>query len=237
MSKKVIDKLSSELGGAVLETSHFRGDDAAYVAPKDWVAAATMLRDHDGMKMDHFVDLTAVDYPEREPDEPRFEVVLMVRSIDKCHRAVLKTKVEDGEALATLTGVWAGADWAEREVYDMFGITFEGHPDLRRILMYEEFEGYPLRKDYPIEKTQPLVPYRDAGDIAKLPPFGLDEGQPFGRIDWRARLEGRDDQVSPAIAIQTGQRRTLSDSEIAESEKLDMQKTLVGGTSPAGEGS
>jgi NADH-quinone oxidoreductase subunit C len=236
MSKKVIDKLSSELSGAVLETSDFRGDDVAYVAPKDWVAAATMLRDHADMKMNHFTDLTAVDYPEREPDEPRFEVVLMVRSLEKGHRAILKTKVEDGKSVPTLTGVWAGADWAEREVFDMFGITFEGHPDMRRILMYEEFQGHPLRKDYPIEKTQPLVPYRDTEGIAKLPPFGLDEGQPFSRIDWRARLEGRDDQVSPAIALQTGQRRTLSDSEIAESEQLDMQKTLVGGTSPAGEG-
>ncbi len=236
MSKKVIDKLASELGGAVLETSHFRGDDVAWVAPKDWVVAATTLRDHADMQMKQFIDLTAVDYPEREPEEPRFEVVLMVRSQEKNQRAILKTKVADGKSVPTLTGVWRGADWAEREVYDMFGISFEGHPDMRRILMYEEFEGYPLRKDYPIERTQPLVPYREVEGIVKLPPFGLDEGQPFGRIDWQRRLADRDDQVSPAIALQTGQRRTLSDSEIAESEQLDMQKTLVGGTSPAGEG-
>jgi NADH-quinone oxidoreductase subunit C len=184
--------------------------------------------------MNHFVDLTAVDYPEREPDEPRFEVVLMVRSMDKKHRAILKARVEDGQSLPTLTGVWAGADWAEREVFDMFGIRFDGHPDLRRILMYDEFVGHPLRKDYPIEKTQPIVPYRDVADISKLPPFGLDEGQPFARIDWHARLEGRDAQVSPAIALQTGQRRALSDSEIAASEHADVKKTLVGTASPTG---
>jgi len=235
MSKKVIERLQQELGSAILETSHFRGDDTAYVAPKDWVLVATLLRDHADLLMNHFVDLTAVDYPEREPDEPRFEVVLMVRSLTKNHRAIIKTKLEDGKTLPTLTGVWIGTDWAEREVYDMFGISFEGHPDLRRILMYEEFEGYPLRKDYPIERTQPLVPYRDAEDIAKLPPFGLDEGQPWGRIDWRRRLDGDDTQVSPAIGLQSGQRRTLSDSEIADSEHLDIKKTLVGTASPTGE--
>ena len=98
----------------------------------------------------------------------------------------------------------------------MFGIPFKGHPDLRRILMYEEFEGHPLRKDYPIDRAQPLVPYRDTDEIDKLPPFGIEEGQPFARIDWEARLAGRDQQVSPAIGLQQGQRRTLSDSEAAE---------------------
>ncbi|HKU45044.1 MAG TPA: NADH-quinone oxidoreductase subunit C, partial [Polyangiales bacterium] len=108
-----------------------------------------------------------------------------------------------------LTPVWQGADWTEREVFDMFGITFRGHPDLRRILMYPEFVGYPLRKDYPINKTQPLIPYRDVGP-SKLPPFGPDEGNPYGRIDWLARMAGRNLQVSPAIGVQQGQRPALS---------------------------
>ncbi|MGB5704298.1 MAG: NADH-quinone oxidoreductase subunit C, partial [Polyangiales bacterium] len=109
-----------------------------------------------------------------------------------------------------------GANWAEREVFDMFGIEFQDHPDLRRILLYEEFIGHPLRKDYPIDKAQPLVPYREVTDITKLPPFGIEEGQPFARIDWEARLAGGDHQVSPAIGVQQGQRRTLSDSEAAQ---------------------
>jgi NADH-quinone oxidoreductase subunit C len=87
--------------------------------------------------------------------------------------------------------------------------------------MYEEFEGHPLRKDYAIERTQPLVAYRDQTGIEKLHPFGLEEGAPFARIDWEARLAKADAQVSPAIALQQGQRDALSQSD--------------GGTPPAGE--
>ena len=82
----------------------------------------------------------------------------------------------------SLVPVWVGANWFERETFDMFGIRFEGHPDLRRILLYAEFEGHPLRKDSPAAKTQPLVPYREGPDVlGKLPPFGPDEGMVFGR--------------------------------------------------------
>jgi NADH-quinone oxidoreductase subunit C len=128
----------------------------------------------------------------------------------------MRTYVRDGEEPGTLSRIWAGANWAEREVWDMFGIKFKDHPDLRRILLYEEFVGHPLRKDYPIDKAQPLVPYRDVDDVAKLAPFGIEEGQPFARIDWESRLAGGDSQVSPAIGVQQGQRRTLSDSEVAQ---------------------
>jgi NADH-quinone oxidoreductase subunit C len=145
-------------------------------------------------------------------------VVLCLRSLEKGYRVRIKTRVADGQNLPTLTKVWAGTDWGEREIYDMFGIRFDGHPDLRRVLMYEEFVGYPLRKDYPIEKTQPLIPYReDAFGVSKLPPFGLDEGQPFARLNWQERLKGRDQQVSPAIAVQVGQRQALSQSSAGES--------------------
>jgi NADH-quinone oxidoreductase subunit C len=133
----------------------------------------------------------------------------MARSLGKNHRVRLKTRVREDEELDTLTSVWLGTNWPEREVYDLFGVRFRGHPDLRRILMYDEFIGYPLRKDYPIEKTQPLIPYRDVGP-SKLAPFGPDEGNPFGRIDWLARMAGRDLQVSPAIGVQQGQRPALS---------------------------
>ena len=79
-----------------------------------------------------------------------------------------------------------------------------------------EFVGHPLRKDYPIERTQPLVPYRQGEGLTKLPPFGLDEGQPFARIQWQERLKGRDQQVSPAIAVQVGQKRALSETSAHE---------------------
>ena len=212
MSQTVLDRLEAELGDRILETSNFRGDDSALVAPGDWLSAARFLRDDAQCAMDHFIDLTAVDYPEREPELPRFDVVLSLRSLGKNHRVRLKTRVGDGEELDSLVPVWQGANWTEREVYDMFGIRFRGHPDLRRILMYEEFVGYPLRKDYPINKTQPLVEYRDVPP-AKLAPFGPDEGNPFGRIDWLARLGGGNLQVSPAISVQQGQRPALSVSK------------------------
>ena len=209
MSQKVVARLKARFGDAVLETSDFRGDDEVLVTPESWLAAARYLRDDSECAMNQFVDLTAVDYPEREPAVPRFEVLVFVRSLAKKHRVRLKTRVRDGQDLDSLTPVWGGADWTEREVWDMFGVRFAGHPDLRRILMYDEFVGYPLRKDYPITKTQPLIPYRDVGP-SKLAPFGADEGNPYGRIDWLARMSGRNLQTSPAIAVQQGQKPALS---------------------------
>ena len=106
------------------------------------------------------MDLTAVDYqkfPGRE-DGPRFDVVYHLYSIPHNHRVRLKVQVEEDDAwVPTATGLWPIANWLEREVWDMFGIRFEGHPDLRRLLLYEEFVGHPLRKDYPITRRQPLI--------------------------------------------------------------------------------
>jgi NADH-quinone oxidoreductase subunit C len=213
MSQAVVDRLNTQFGERVLETSDAFGDHEVVVALKDWAEVAQFMKDDADIRMDHFIDLTAVDYPERET--ARFDLVLMTRSSVTCARIRLRTYVKDREEPGTLSSIWSGANWAEREVWDMFGIKFAGHPDMRRILLYEEFVGHPLRKDYPIDKAQPLVPYREVDDIDKLPPFGIEEGQPFARIDWESRLAGGDDQVSPAIGVQQGQRRTLSDSEAA----------------------
>ena len=210
MSVKVLERLRAALGDKVLQTRSFRGDDEATVAPAHWREAAMFVRDDPECAMNQFTDLTAADYPEREPETPRFDVLVMVRSLRLGHRVRLRTRVRDGEELDSLVPVWSGADWTEREVYDMFGVRFRGHPDLRRILMYDEFEGHPLRKDYPIDRTQPLVEYRDVPS-AKLPPFGPDMGNPLERVDWGKRLRGGDAQVSPAIAVQQGQRRSLSE--------------------------
>jgi len=217
MSKSVLARLTAQFGERILETTDFRGDEVAIVKPDAWVEVASFLKSDRDCAMNHFTDLTAVDYPEREPELPRFDLIVCARSMQHRHRIRLKTRLNDGETVATLGPVWAGASWAEREVYDMFGIRFDGHPDLRRILLYEEFVGYPLRKDYPIDRTQPLIPYREDGMVgSKLPPFGQDEGQPWTRINWQARLKGGDQQVSPAIALQQGQRRALSESTTGE---------------------
>jgi NADH-quinone oxidoreductase subunit C len=204
MSAKILDRLKAQFGDRLLATSNFRGDETAIVAPKDWREVALFLKTDAATGLDHFTDLTAVDYPEREPELPRFDVVVRARSMKTGFRFTLKTRVRDGEELDSLLPVWRGANWTERECFDMFGIVFRGHPDLRRILLYPEFEGHPLRKDYAIERTQPLIPYRDVEDIQKLPPFGPTEGQPFARIDWQARLAGEDLQVSPALAAGSG---------------------------------
>jgi len=189
MSVRVLEALKEKFGDAVVETHSDFGDDTAVVAPESWKEICRFLRDDPAMAFDMCVDLCGVDYPERTP---RFEVVLHLYSINKRHRLRLKSRVGDAEGdgaeIDTVADVWIGSNWFERETYDLMGISFKGHPDLRRILMYPEFEGHPLRKDYPANKTQPLIPYRteeEAGlPLEKLAPFGADEGMPFGRNAW-----------------------------------------------------
>ena len=181
MSKLVIDALKAQFGAAILETHAQFGDDTAVVDAKRWREVAEFLRDDSRCAMNMFVDLTAVDYPDRTP---RFEVVCHLRSLDRCHRVRIKARVGDEEGddatIASLVPVWKGANWFERETFDMFGVVFDGHPDLRRLLMYPEFVGHPLRKDYPADKIQPLVEFRKEA-VGKLAPFGPDEGMSFGR--------------------------------------------------------
>ncbi|MDC0739812.1 NADH-quinone oxidoreductase subunit C [Polyangium mundeleinium] len=181
MSKRVLEILKSKFGDDIYETHSQFGDDTAVVNPEKWREIARFLRDDPQCAMNMFVDLTAVDYLGRQT--PRFEVVLHLRSMDRNHRIRLKARIGDEDAngveIDSVVSVWKGANWFERECFDMFGVNFKGHPDLRRILMYPEFVGYPLRKDYPADKIQPLVELRNVPD--KLPPFGIDEGMPFGR--------------------------------------------------------
>jgi len=104
------------------------------------------------------LDLTCVDYMGKKP---RFEMVYHVFSISRNKRLRIKCWVpEDSLEIDSVSGMWKNANWLEREVYDMFGIQFKGHPDLRRLFMYDGFEGHPLRKDYPLRKSQPRIPLR-----------------------------------------------------------------------------
>jgi NADH-quinone oxidoreductase subunit C len=181
MSKRVLDLLKSRFGDDVYETHAQFGDETAVVNPAKWREIAQFLRDDSRCAMNMFVDLTAVDYLGRQT--PRFEVVLHLRSLDKGHRIRVKARVgEDdgsGTEIDSVVSVWKGANWFERETFDMFGVVFRGHPDLRRILMYPEFVGYPLRKDYPAQKIQPLIELREVPE--RFAPFGADEGMSFGR--------------------------------------------------------
>lgn len=104
------------------------------------------------------MDLSCVDYLHWEEKADRFEMVYNVYSMKRNERVILRAKVsEDDTTIESVSGVWPAADWLEREVWDMFGIRFAGHPNLKRILMYEEFQGHALRKDYPYGKRQPLI--------------------------------------------------------------------------------
>jgi NADH-quinone oxidoreductase subunit C len=159
VSIEALTRAKSILGAAVLSTHSYRGDDTLVVDAAKIFDVMKTLRDDPELAMTMLVDLTAVDYLGREP---RFEVVYHLRSFKSGARLRVKAPVaepEDGSnpSIDSIHSLWASANWNEREVWDLYGIKLRGHPDLRRILMYEEFVGHPLRKDYPKEKRQPLV--------------------------------------------------------------------------------
>ncbi len=155
----LLTRLRERFPEAVIATHAYRGDATAEIAPATLLDVCTFLRDDPESAFDFLADVTAVDYI---GTAPRFELVYHLRSIARGQRVRLKTRVsEESPRVASLTSVWRGANWLERETYDMYGIVFDGHPDLRRIYLYEEFQGHPLRKDYPKEKRQPLVTQRD----------------------------------------------------------------------------
>ncbi len=156
----ILARLRGRLGARVLETHEHHGDHTAVITAEGIVDALRFCRDEPDLGLDMLMDLTAVDYlkyPGRE-DGPRFDVVYHLYSVTHNHRVRLKVPVEqDAPSVPTATALWPIANWLEREVWDMYGIRFDGHPDLRRLLLYEEFVGHPLRKDYPMERRQPLI--------------------------------------------------------------------------------
>jgi NADH-quinone oxidoreductase subunit C len=166
VSVEALERAKSLLGDVVTATHSYRGDDTLVVNPVAIVTVMRQLKEDPQLSMNFLVDLTAVDYLGREP---RFEVVYHLRSMTTGARLRVKAPLHDPEdgsnpLIDSVVRLWAGANWFEREVWDLYGIKFRGHPDLRRILMYEEFIGYPLRKDYPKERRQPLV-RRDPNEV------------------------------------------------------------------------
>jgi len=182
MAKALLDLVKGQFAADVVAAHAQHGDETVILKPSAWKAAHSFLFHDPRAKCDMLVDLTVVDFPDREP---RFEIVSHVYSLSLGHRLRVKTRVGDAEGddaeAESLTSLWGSANWMEREAYDMFGVRFAGHPDLRRILLYPEFIGHPLRKDYPADRIQPLVPFREVSGTEKLAPFGPDEGMSFGR--------------------------------------------------------
>jgi NADH-quinone oxidoreductase subunit C len=151
----LLARLRAAFPGAVISTHQFRGDATAIVAREKLIDICRWLRDDPDLRFDMLMDVTAVDFLGRSP---RFEVVYHFYSLAKNHRVRLKVPLEEADPkVPSVVSLWAGANWLERETYDLYGIRFDGHPDLRRIYLYEEFQGHPLRKDYPKEQRQPLI--------------------------------------------------------------------------------
>jgi NADH-quinone oxidoreductase subunit C len=151
MSQRILDALAATHAHAIVRTASAHGDEIAWIKSDQLVTVAHWLRDDAAMQFDSPVFCTAIDWLDWRPhgrpaseawseDKPRFTV---------CY--------QHDARVPSLSGLWPAFNWQERETFDMYGIQFEGHPDLRRIYLYEEFVGYPLRKDYPKEKRQPLV--------------------------------------------------------------------------------
>jgi NADH-quinone oxidoreductase subunit C len=166
MSKAVIDALVARFPEAVYEPYvGVGGDDCAFVKRERIPDVCRFLKQERGFDMAPYI--TAVDYLGQDP---RFEVVYNLFATRTNERVRLRVKVPEQDAvIPTVTSVWRGADWFERYCCDMYGIRVEGHPDPRRLLLYEEFVGHPLRKDYPLRGRQPLVPEREIKDIFRGP--------------------------------------------------------------------
>jgi NADH-quinone oxidoreductase subunit C len=144
-----VQKLQAWDKQVVAEVIEFRGETTVVVAADRLVGVCEFLVGDPSLRFTFLADLTTVD---RFPLEPRFELNYQLLSIEKVLRLRLRVKLAGADpSIQTVTGVWPTANWHERETFDLFGIRFHGHPDLRRILMPEDWEGYPLRKDYPVE--------------------------------------------------------------------------------------
>lgn len=140
-----VRQLAESMPSAVAGGSAARGEIALLVDPEQIVAVCRFLKQEHAFN--RLSSVTAVDW---HPAQPRFEVVYHLHSLPRGERLRLKCRLAEGASIESLTGVWRAADWYEREVYDLFGIPFRGHPNLKRIMLPEDWEGHPLRKDYPV---------------------------------------------------------------------------------------
>ena len=155
----LIEKLKERFGADILDAQAAHGDETI-VVPRDRAPdIMRALRDEPDFEFNMLADVTAVDWLERKP---RFDVVYHLNSLTHNHRLRVKVQVDGPEPVVlSMVPLWNSANWLERECWDMFGVRFEGHPDLRRILLYDSFQGHPLRKDYPYRKRQPIVEETD----------------------------------------------------------------------------
>lgn len=156
MNKLIVEKLRSHFPDSIESSNEFRGDLTVQVKKNDIVKVGEFLKNDPELSFDLIIDLLGVDMyrPER-----RFEVIYNIYSIKNSKYVRLKVLVDEDDCVVpTVTGVWPGANWHERETYDMMGVKFSGHPDLRRMYMPEEYEYHPLRKDFPLMGIPDSIP-------------------------------------------------------------------------------
>lgn len=150
-----ITRLSERFGNAVVDVwtpgNHCTDVPVVFIVPEEILSVLRYLKSESGFEYQFLSDITATD---EMPDPLRFHVVYQLFSHATKARLRVKVRVREGQEVPSAVSIWAGADWAEREVFDMYGIRFSGHPDLRRILMDSRWEGHPLRKDYPLRGYQ-----------------------------------------------------------------------------------
>jgi NADH-quinone oxidoreductase subunit C len=171
MSQAALERLKAQFAGEVLEAwTPKNGDDTALLKPAAIRAVCTFLKNDPELDFKILTTVTCVDRLALPENSPRFEVIYHLHSLKTGKRLRLKARLEaDKPEIDSVQPVWKTANWWERMVWDMYGIKFAGHPNLKRLYMYEEFVGHPLRKDYPLKGRQPLVQERDFRDLIRGP--------------------------------------------------------------------
>jgi NADH-quinone oxidoreductase subunit C len=145
--EQAIERLRERFGDAVLHSGAYRDQHWAELRPESWIEVCRWLRDDPALSFDYLVDVTAVHWPD---DPLPMELVCHLYSTERNDRLRLKLRTGDTGPVPSLAGLWRSAAWNERETFDMFGIVFDDHPDLRRILMPDDYTDFPLRKEFPL---------------------------------------------------------------------------------------
>lgn len=163
-----VQALRERFPDTIVDIVRFRDETTIHVRRRDLRAVCAYLREHPRVQLNFLTDVTAVDML-RLRERPRFDVVALLYSLPNRARVRLKAGCDDGEAVPSLVPLWNGANWLEREVYDMFGIIFEGHPNLRRMLLPDDWdEGHPLRKDYPLRGWREFPVYNQERTVGRI---------------------------------------------------------------------
>ena len=146
--KNVIQTIQKQFPEAVIKEGQNNGQKEITLALSEFVEAMRILHDNSDLPFDLLIDILSIDRTSRKP---RFDLVYILMSTQDFSRLLVRLEADEGEEVPSVSSIWYSADWAEREVYDLMGITFSGHPDLKRILTWKNFEGHPLCKDFPLE--------------------------------------------------------------------------------------